>query len=237
MPKLHIWHRYVGITSALFVIILSVTGLLLNFTDDLNLDESHASNAWLLSRYDIGEFSVVSFKTEDTIISQASDFVYIDGIYKLHLLEELVGALRLHEDILLATKSSLIVINQQGEMIDEISSYSGLPEKPLGIALTSDGFPVLRGVNTYWHGNQSLTAWQKLKGPHPKWVAPSVTPDNINQLIQEHARSNEITLERIFLDLHSGRLLGDWGQHIMSAAAILLLFLSITGTLIWLRKK
>jgi len=237
MPRLHIWHRYVGIISALFVIILSVTGLLLNFTDDLNLDESHASNSWLLSRYNVTDFPVTSFKADKQIISQASDYIYIDGIYKMHLLEEIVGTLRLHNDFLLATKSSLIIINPQGEMIDDISTYSGLPEKPLGIAMTTDGFPVLRGVNTYWRGNQELTAWQKLKGPHPKWIAPTETPANINLLVQEHARSNEITLERIFLDLHSGRLLGDWGQHIMSAAAVLLLFLSITGTIIWIRKK
>lgn len=237
MPKLHIWHRYVGITAALFVIVLSVTGLALNFNDDLKLDETYASNSWLLGRYSISEFNVTSFQLESHVVSQASDFLYVDGKYQMHLLENVVGAMDLEQHILLATKSSLILIDQHGEMFDEVGTFSGLPEKPLGIARTKDGFPVLRGVNTYWRGNKELTAWQPLQGPHPKWIAPSATPEDLNTLIQQHARSNEITLERIFLDLHSGRLLGKWGQHVMSAAAILLVFLSITGCIIWLQKK
>ena len=237
MPKLHIWHRYVGITAALFVIVLSVTGLLLNFNDDLDLDESFASNGWLLSRYNISEFSVTSFQLQSRVVSQASDYLYIDGQYIMHMLDNVVGAMDLEDHILLATTSSLIVVDQNGEMFDEVGSYSGLPEKPLGIAKTKQGFPVLRGVNTYWLGNKELTAWQPLQGPHPKWIAPSPTPEELNQLIQTHARSNEISLERIILDLHSGRLLGQWGQHVMSAAAVLLIFLSVTGTLIWWKKK
>ncbi len=237
MAKLHIWHRYIGIAISVLVIILSVTGLLLNFTDTLKLNRSYTSANWLLDHYNIGEFQVNSFDTEEHIVSQASDFIYLDGRYVFNLSDSLVGAITQASNILLATQSSLLLIDKQGQMVDEIGSYSGLPESPLGIAKTSQGHAVIRGVNTYWKGSAELSAWQPLQGPHPKWVAPVTTPDEINNQIQQHARSHEINYERVLLDLHSGRLLGTWGQNIMSLSAALLLILAATGIIIWLRKK
>ena len=237
MAKLHIWHRYIGIGISLLVIILSVTGLLLNFSDSLKLNRSYVGTSWILEHYNIGSFSVTSFSSDDRIISQASEFIYLDGNYILNLNDSIVGVINLESDLLIATESSLLLIDKQGQIIDELSNYSGLPEEPLGISITKQGQPVLRGVNTYWKGTKDLTAWQPLKGPHPKWVAPISTPDEINTAIQQHARSNEINYERVLLDLHSGRLLGSWGQNIMSIASALLLLLAATGIIIWLRKK
>ena len=237
MAKLHIWHRYVGITAAFFVIILAITGLVLNFNDRLQLDQNHIDNSWLLDRYNIGSFPIVSFQVNSHIISQASDYIYLDGEYKLHLLEKLVGAINLLDHYLLATESNLLLVDTQGQIVEEIGNYSGLPEKPLGIAATAQGDPVIRGINTYWKGSKELTAWQPLQGPHPKWVSPVKTPETLNIKIQAHARGHEITIERILLDLHSGRLLGSWGQNVMSIAAVLLLLLGITGTIMWIQKK
>ncbi len=237
MEKLHIWHRYLGITVSLFVIVLSITGLLLNLTDVLKLTQSHISSTWLLKHYNIGDFPVTSFKTDNLYVSQASNYIYLDGVYAAHLKDKLVGTVTIEKNIVLATQTSLVVMNIHGEILDEIVDYTGLPEGPLGVSLTNEGYPVIRGVNTYWKGSKALSAWQPLKGPHPKWVAPTETPENINRSIQHHARGNEINYERVLLDLHSGRLLGSWGQNLMSISAILFVILAITGIFVWLRKK
>ena len=159
MAKIHLWHRYIGITVSLLAILLSVTGLILNFSDTLKLDSSYASSSWLLKHYNIGEFQVTSFQTKQQIVSQASDYIYLDGSYALHLSETLVGAIDLPPYILLATQASLLLVDDKGQIIDEIGSYSGLPESPLGISSTEQGQPVIRGVNTYWKGSDELTAW------------------------------------------------------------------------------
>ena len=169
----------------------------------------------MVTHYNIGNFSVTSFQTDNQLVSQASDFIYLNGQYALNLKESLVGVITLDDYIVLATHSSLVIIDNEGQIVDEIGKYTGLPENPLGISMTQDG----------------------LEGPHPKWIAPVVTPSKIDTRVQEHARSNEIHYERVLLDLHSGRLFGDWGQNIMSLAAILLLALAVTGIVIWLRKK
>ena len=237
MARLHIWHRYIGIGISIFVIILSVTGLLLNFSDSLKLNRVFASNSWLLGHYNIGTFPVTTFSTNKQLVSQASSFIYLDGKYTLNLTDSLVGAIDLPPDLLLVTRTSMLLIDGNGQVIDEIGEYSGLPEHPLGVSVTQQGHPVIRGVNTYWKGSPELSAWQPLEGPHPKWVGPVNTPENINTSIQEHARSHEIHFERVLLDLHSGRLLGKWGQNLMSISAVLMIILAVTGIIVWLKKK
>ena len=47
----------------------------------------------------------------------------------------------------------------------------------------------------------------------------------------------QLSLDRLLLDLHSGRLFGKTGVYLMDAAAIGLLLLSITGLIVWLRRR
>ena len=237
MPKLHEWHRYIGIVSAFFVIVLSATGLVLNYNDTLELDNNHISNQWLLDYYNIGEFPITSYQSNKLLISHSSQYIFIDGKYVLQSDEALLGAIHTEEYIILATPISLILLDYAGNIIDEISQLTGLPEAPLGISKDQSGHPVVRGVNTYWKASPELTAWQPLLGPHPQWVAPTETPLYIAKQIQDYVRSHEITLERMLLDLHSGRLMGDFGKNIMSIAALLFIILAISGIIIWFRKS
>lgn len=237
MAKLHIWHRYTGVTISIFVLLLSLTGLLLNLSDDLKLGKSHIRSSWLLDYYNIGLFNVTSFQVDNQLISQASKYVYIDGHYVLDTNATLLGAAKLNDFILLATQKSLILIQADGQIVDEIGKHTGLPENPLTLSINKQGFPVIQGATAFWKGTDELSTWQPLNGAPPKPILSVETPNNINTLIQAHARGQEINIERVLLDLHSGRLLGKWGIYVMSTVATLLLLLAISGVVVWLQKK
>ena len=71
----------------------------------------------------------------------------------------------------------------------------------------------------------------------------SLDEDEYEQLLVAY-RGNGLKLERVILDLHSGRIFGDYGVYLMDAAAIALLWLSFSGLWVWnsrrrkmLRKK
>ena len=53
LRSLYLWHRYIGLAAALFVIVLTVTGLLLNHTEELGLDSSSVQSDTLLDWYGI----------------------------------------------------------------------------------------------------------------------------------------------------------------------------------------
>ncbi len=51
----------------------------------------------------------------------------------------------------------------------------------------------------------------------------------------EQGYAPPLSLDRILLDLHTGRILGDWGIYLMDAAAIILLLLTFSGIYNWYR--
>ena len=73
------------------------------------------------------------------------------------------------------------------------------------------------------------------------WVQPEPVPERLKAELSKLSRAQELPLERVFLDAHSGRLFGSWGPWVMDVAAFLLVFLAISGCWIWtkqlLRKK
>ncbi|HEY9053122.1 MAG TPA: PepSY-associated TM helix domain-containing protein, partial [Gammaproteobacteria bacterium] len=70
------------------------------------------------------------------------------------------------------------------------------------------------------------------------WARPTTLNENQRTLIRQSYRGNGLTLERVILDLHSGRLFNaSWGIYIMDASAIIMLLLGISGTWVWLLRK
>ena len=53
MKSLYIWHRYAGIIAALFTLLLAITGIALNHTQRLQLDQIFVQADWMLDWYDI----------------------------------------------------------------------------------------------------------------------------------------------------------------------------------------
>ena len=56
-------------------------------------------------------------------------------------------------------------------------------------------------------------------------------------MLQAAYRGYGLTLERVLLDLHSGRVLGSAGVLLVDAAAILFLLLAISGLWLWSRRR
>ncbi|MBE9533334.1 MAG: peptidase, partial [Proteobacteria bacterium] len=64
-------HRGMGAVVALFVLMLAITGVLLNHTSDLELDDSYLTWGWLLDHYGINTVEPDAVYLLDThVISQ-----------------------------------------------------------------------------------------------------------------------------------------------------------------------
>jgi hypothetical protein len=76
---IHKWHRKIGITAAFFVMLLVVTGLLLNHTDKLNLQNIFVKSDMLLDWYHIQPKGKVSgFMVDKHWVSQINSRLYFD---------------------------------------------------------------------------------------------------------------------------------------------------------------
>lgn len=79
--------------------------------------------------------------------------------------------------------------------------------------------------------------WSRVSAMNIRWALPATLDKTSRQQLDNAWRGNGLPLERIMLDLHSGRILGQWGVYLMDAAAILFLLLSASGVWLWARRR
>ncbi|HED18424.1 MAG TPA: PepSY domain-containing protein, partial [Gammaproteobacteria bacterium] len=53
LRSFYVWHRYMGVGAAAFMLVIAVTGVLLNHTEGLQLDSRHVQSNWILDWYGI----------------------------------------------------------------------------------------------------------------------------------------------------------------------------------------
>ena len=72
---------------------------------------------------------------------------------------------------------------------------------------------------------------------HSQWSGLSAPPKQLTTSIIDGYQGQEITWERIVLDLHSGRIAGDIGVLIMDLAALFLGYLALSGAWLYWRRR
>ena len=82
-------------------------------------------------------------------------------------------------------------------------------------------------------------SWERRDGNKTDitWAIPASTDTHLKKMLQYHYRGEVLPVERVLLDLHSGRFFGPLGPWLIDASAVLLVFLSLTGSWMWLKRR
>ena len=232
-----LWHRRIGLLALLLVIILAITGILLNHTEHFKLDDTYINNAMLLDWYGIKpESEPVSYRVsndpESHIISAWNNQLFFDDIAITRLEQDMHGAIGGEQFIVVALDSEIILLSYEGELIERVNtsiSFSNIQR--LGIKYKR---PVIETSEPlYYIADEHILDWDIISNDGIEWIeAYSLDEDEYEKLLVA-LRGNGLKLERVILDLHSGRIFGDYGVYLMDAAAIALLWLSFSGLWVW----
>lgn len=223
------WHARLGLTAALFFIVLVVTGVALNHTEQLGLAQtpirSEALNQW----YGLPPPRILAVYPDVRFIATPEAWLY-QGRRLADGGGAVVGVVALPDMLVVATAQSLSLYTFAGERIDTLSA-AALPQRPLtGLSRNGNAMVVRTpaGIFTSTDG----VSWQTAPDNGLIW-AQAHAPDasTVNQV--QHQLAPGLPLERILLDLHSGRLLGHYGPFFMDAAALILAMLALSG--IWMQ--
>lgn len=228
-----LWHRNIGLGAAFFVILLAVTGVMLNHTDQLDLQDRRVNNEWLLHWYGITPPKPTSYATSGQRITQLGSQRYINSNpISEKATSLLIGALELEDIYLLAYQNEVELYTPQAELIDRVRTPSVID----AIGRTPQGLILIRSEQGWWKFNDDMTEWMPAaldKNP-VSWSMPSALPLELELQLRQNNRGDGLPLERVILDLHSGRLFGQFGVLLMDGAALMMIFLGVSGLWIWL---
>lgn len=236
------WHRRIGAGAAIFLLLISVTGLLLNHTHDIGLDRMPLQNAWLRAYYGLesGETPVAVPHTLAGSALTVKDGQLWLGDSRVSDCSRLVGVMSRREEVLVVCSDRLVLLTPDGQLIDQADSLRGIPsglsaysEQGDTILLKTDDTSL--GVNLSDLSVQTVAA-----GPDVKWqgYAPAGDAFAGNALVGDAAaRAKTITWERVIQDLHSGRLFGKMGVWVVDILGIAAILLAASGLLLCFRRR
>lgn len=231
LRSLFLWHRYLGLAAAAFVAALAISGLLINYSDDLQLSKRYIQTGWLLNWYGITQ-PVLSgaYPAGTRWVTQIGDRIYFDDHEINNSTVPLHGALRLANKIVIAAGEQLLLLTPQGDVIDRLGGAEGVPTGALAIGVAGDKI-VLRTPHGAFQADDQFLRWRPSDIHGIRWAETMPIPDALRNDLLKRYRGAGISWERLLLDLHSGRLFGKGGVAIMNISAFLMLLLAISG--IW----
>lgn len=234
----HRIHRVTGLVSAAFVLMLAVTGLVLNHTGALRLDERYVDTAWLLDWYGVdAPPEPVSYEAGGRYITRMGRRLWIGSKPVLDDVERLSGVVRAGRFLVAALGDGLALFTADGRLVERLGDTAGVPPGVRRIGTTPDGAVVVDTPDGDYRADPALTAWQPARGAEVAWSGPARPPAAAREALAEAWRGRGLSIERVLLDLHSGRLLGRYGVWLMDAMAVLFVLLAATGIWVWARRR
>jgi hypothetical protein len=225
-----------GAAIAVVVILMALTGSLLNHTSDLELDQRYLKWDWLLSHYGINQLEPDAvFHLNTKVISQFDQQVFLDATPIFQDPETIVGGVDLDDTFVLATENALLIFTDEGEFVEKMTQSIGIPPMIQNIGLYH-GEVVLQTREGMWLGDVMLEQWEKLSLQGVGWSLPQSLPDYVREQLDSYFHGKGISYERVILDIHNGDILGKYGVWLLDGMSFLLIVLSLSGLWMWSRR-
>lgn len=226
MAKLHWrfilrrWHRRIGVVAALFVLLLVITGVLLNHSHELGLDARPLEAPWLRHYYGLAPDDDQGLRHQ---LSAGELRVRSARLQLNHQVlapcARLVGVIEQGDMVLAACSDRLILLTADGQLVDQADAVRGVPEGLSALAQQEGRVLLRRGDTRFLVDLADLSI-------HPTsmdFTASGRMPSTPDMAVES------VDWERVLLDLHSGRLLGRFGPWLMDAMALLFALLAVSG--------
>lgn len=242
--RLLLLHRRIGVVLVWIVVWLAITGVLLNHSDQLQLSDIKIQSPWVLKLYGLEpEPLKEGYHWRQKWWVELADAYYVDGLIFPHYQGHLVGGIALPGLLLVATSEAVIVLTAEGEQLETLGAVHGLTGQFQQLGMWKDQ-PVLRTSTGMFIGSADAVSWQPLSVSVSavQWSERSPLPLELVERLSAitsatSSDSGEITLEKLVLDLHSGRLFGSWSWLMLDLFALLLVSGAGSGFVIWLKLR
>ena len=235
--KLRKLHKYLGFTFSLFILHLTVTGILLTYPKTFNIEETYISNFFILKKYNMNThrevYGLSNIKDEVIIIKNN---IYLNGKFVDKFSNQIINILyqKKKNRIVVLSESTIgiyLLENIDGELeINDIISFENTKRvQYLGLNL-SDDIVFLKNDNEYYKLDNSYSL--KLTNEKDKKIHLSEVSMINKKLATYYLNIHQgkgVSLTRILTELHNGKFFGSIFTLVLFFSSLSLIFLTLSS--------
>ncbi|HZR69909.1 MAG TPA: PepSY domain-containing protein [Burkholderiales bacterium] len=232
-PRLHLlrqlrrWHARIGFAAAVFFLLLAVTGVIANHGDVLGLDGARVHSEWLDRWYGIAaEPPRAVFRAGSHELVAANGRWLLDARPAGDERPQPLGFVELGDVLIVACSGSLYLLRGDGRLVDRLEGRA-LPAVPIE-SVGADGGELLLRTPAGTFASADAMSWQSARDANVSWSAP-VALSGAERERYAALLTPGIPMQRLLLDLHSGRIAGRYGPLAVDAIAVVLIALAASG--------
>lgn len=228
---LRLIHRWLGLLSALWLLLLATTGFLLQQADWLNLSDRYVSSPTLLKWFNYGQRQQ-AFDDGQQSLYQIDDVVVFNN-HKLSLVEPIIAA-RWHQDHwIVATRNSLFWLNDQGQISQQMDDFDGIPT-PIEDLMITDRL-LIQSSNAWYEVQDNMLVVRTSDSFAPK----SQHQPRPLKRAEKHktipmALANRLSYDKVLAAVHAGTKGSTW---LNTLSALALIFLSLSGLIMFFKPR
>ena len=229
-------HRLLGMLAAVPLIWVLLTGVLLNHSSDLGLDEIELKSPVVLSAYGMTpQGDPMSIIVGNHTVTAWDGIVFFDNEV-LALEGELLTALLVKEEIAVVSDVAVLRIAQNGEVIEKLDELS-LPNIPLLNAGLIGDQMALYAADTWYIADGEWLEFSETSAPDQQFSLISLEDGALKDSLSTQWAGGGISLSRFVLDLHSGNFLGSFANYFYDFVALCTLWLIGSGLVLQFRSS
>lgn len=228
--KLLRWHRRLGIIFSVVFLTICVTGIFLNHTEGLKLSQKTINNSWLLSWYGMTpKTSIQTYPLGDDYLSELEGELYFNG-NPIGSLSGFVGVAKIQELVFATGNREALLLTSEGETVERYQGAS-LPNGEIQrLGRTTNGQAIILTDKGSFVADQDFLSWVQTDTESAiDYIKKIGTPNGVREIIYKNYRGDGLSLYKVILDLHSGRIFGSLGKVMADASAVILIFLTLSG--------
>lgn len=226
------WHRRLGLLASCLVLLIALTGFLLNHADEWGWDKQYLHSSWLLKSYGVEvptEF--VGQKLFDRWWVLANEQLFLQNEEVARCGDAWKGVVATQHMVIAACEHKIALFTAEGELIEVMNS---MPSSGLrGIGLLSETLLLIQYEGKAFQFDlMSFSVAPVDSKPTTLQTLPPA-PKALAKIISSQYSVPGLTWERFVQDLHAGRWFGGWGWVLVDLTALFLVMLSLTGVLLY----
>jgi hypothetical protein len=229
------WHARIGFAALIFFVLIAVTGVALNHGTALGLDSRQVHSKWLARWYGVRqEQPRQAYRTASHLLVAANGRWLLDGSAVGEKMPHPLGLVEIGDLIVVGGESSLHIYRADRALVDRIDGYA-LPRVPLKAIGAGEGELVVQTAAGPF-SSADVLSWRPGAPKVVAWSTPTPLAAADREAYAQRLAPG-ISLQRVLLDLHSGRFLGSLGPVLFDLAAIILGLLALSGAWMFLTPR